>query len=80
MMMIQLILKLNERQIMKNQRKYIGQKVTKKYLESDESETDKRDKIKHPTSHTILDSQKIGDDDYSVATDIDLDSNVIKNT
>ena len=28
----------------------------------------------------MTDSQKIGDDDYSVATDIDLESNVTKNT
>ena len=28
----------------------------------------------------MLDSQKIEDDDYSVATDIDLDSNMTKNT
>ena len=28
----------------------------------------------------MLDSQKMGDDDYSVATDIDLESNVTKNT
>ena len=27
----------------------------------------------------MLDSQKIGDDDFSVATDIDLESNVTKN-
>ena len=28
----------------------------------------------------MLDSQKIGDDDYSVAIDIELESNVTKNT
>ena len=28
----------------------------------------------------MIDSQKIGDDDYSVAIDIDLESNVTKNT
>ena len=28
----------------------------------------------------MLDNQRIGDDDYSVATDIDLESNVTKKT
>ena len=49
-------------------------------MESDESETDERDKRKHPSLHKIIDSQKIVDDDYSVATDIDTESNVTKNT
>ena len=48
-------------------------------LESDESETDERDHRKHPDLHKIIDSQKIGHDDYSVATDIYLESNVTKN-
>ena len=80
MMIIQLILILIKRKMMKNQRKYIGQKTAKKYLEQDESETDERDQRKHPDSHKILEIQKIGHDDYSVATDIDLEYNVTKNT
>ena len=52
---------------------------SKNKLESDESETDERDQIKHSDLHKILYSQKIGDDDYSVATDIYLESNVTKN-
>ena len=52
---------------------------SKNKLESDESETDERDQIKHSDLHQILYSQKIGDDDYSVATDIYLESNVTKN-
>ena len=48
---------------MKNQRKYIGYKKAKKYIESDESETDERDQRKHPDLHKILDSQIIVDDD-----------------
>ena len=44
----------------------------KKHLESDKPETDERDQRKHTDLHQMLDSQKMGDDDYSVATDIDL--------
>ena len=35
---------------------------------------------KHLELLKMVDSQKIGDYDYSVATDIDLESNVMKNT
>ena len=52
----------------------------KKDLESDKSETDERDQRKHPESLKILDSQKLVHDEDSVATDIDLESNVMKNT
>ena len=48
--------------------------------DTDQSETDVRDQRKNPDLHKIHDSQKIGHDDYSVATDIDLESNVTKNT
>ena len=48
--------------------------------DTDQSETDERDQRKHPNLHKTLDSQKIGHDEYSVATDIDLESNVTKNT
>ena len=65
---------------MKNQRKCIGQRKAKKDSDSDEPETDERDQIKHLNLNKMLDSQKIGDDDYSVAIDIDLESNVTKNT
>ena len=41
---------------MNNQRKYIGYKKTKKYLESDKSETDERDQRKHPWLFKMLDS------------------------
>ena len=48
--------------------------------DTDQSETDERDQRKHPDLHKILDSQKIGHVEYSVATDIDLESNVTRNT
>ena len=48
--------------------------------DTDQSETDGRDQRKRPNLHQTLDSQKIGHDEYSVATDIDMDSNVMRNT
>ena len=51
-----------------------------KDLESDKSETDEIYQRKNPELLKMIDSQKIGDDDYSVATDIDMESNVTKNT
>ena len=65
---------------MKNKRKYIGQRKAKKDSKSDEPETDERDQIKHLNLNKMLDSQKIGDDDYSVPNDIYMESNVTKNT
>ena len=49
-------------------------------MESDKSETDERDQRKNPELLKMLDSQKIGDDYYSVATDIDMEPNVTRNT
>ena len=48
--------------------------------DTDLSETNERDQRKHHNLHRTLVSQKIGHDEYSVATDIDLESNVTRNT
>ena len=77
--MIWLILILIKIQMKKNQRKNIRENRAKN-LEYDKSETDERDQSKRPELLERIDSQKIGDDDDPVATDIDLESNVMKNT
>ena len=48
--------------------------------DTDQSELMKEIREKNPDLHKTLDSQKIGHDEYSVATDIDLESNVTRNT
>ena len=47
--------------------------------DTDMSETKKRDQAKHHNLHTTLYSLRIGHDDYSVDTAIDLESNVTRN-
>ena len=50
------------------------------FLESDESETDERYHREHPEILKRFDSQKIGDDDDPIDTDIDMETNVTKKT
>ena len=44
------------------------------------SETNKRDQAKHHDLHQTLHSLRIGNDELSVDTDIDLEYNVTRNT
>ena len=61
------------------QKEGYGDDLVNTDTDTDRSETNERDQRKHHDLHRTLHSLRIGHDEYSDDTDIDLESNVTRN-